>query len=200
MTLDASDTSSTLTSSNSDEFHEHNIWNPMLGLLDGLDFGRIALSCRFALDVPCDKAEVHCLADHAIQRRCFVRESPLALTRCTDPLDHGLSAQVLLGTRVRGELAIDRWPRTQYDARHFNCTPSGTIVIKAVVQIGTIAAIAFPLPSDISCGSVAARGGSPSRWAQSPAGHSTWTPHFSLVLMVTSDFGPRSHQANGSHE
>ena len=58
--MDVSDASSTLTSSNSDEFDEHNIWNPMWGLLfyvhvvvslkplfDEEDLGRMALSCHF---------------------------------------------------------------------------------------------------------------------------------------------------------
>ena len=63
-----SNTSSTLSSSKSNEYHEHNIWNPMLELLCHIhisismeallcdeDMGRIALSCHFALDVLCDK-------------------------------------------------------------------------------------------------------------------------------------------------
>ena len=32
----------------------------MEALLDEVDLGTIALSCHFALDVLCDKAEVHC--------------------------------------------------------------------------------------------------------------------------------------------
>ena len=65
--MDVSDISSTLYSSESNEYHEHNIWNPMLELLfhtqigismEALfseeDMGRIALSCHFALDVLCD--------------------------------------------------------------------------------------------------------------------------------------------------
>ena len=64
LTMYVSDTSSTLTFSNSDEFDEHTIWNPMLGLLchahvgvsleqlcDDEDLEKIALSCHFALDV-----------------------------------------------------------------------------------------------------------------------------------------------------
>ena len=57
----------------SDEYDEHNIWNPMLNLFcleyvgavmeSYLDeeavLGRIALSCPFALDFPRDKAEFH---------------------------------------------------------------------------------------------------------------------------------------------
>ena len=66
--MDVSDTSSTLSSSESNEYHEHNIWNPRLELLlhthvgismEALfceeDMGRIALSCHFALDVLCDQ-------------------------------------------------------------------------------------------------------------------------------------------------
>ena len=61
-------TSSTLSSSESNEYHEHTIWNPMLELLlrthigismEALfceeDMERISLSCHFALDVLCDK-------------------------------------------------------------------------------------------------------------------------------------------------
>ena len=58
----------------------------------------------------------------------------------------------LLGTRVRGEPAIDKWrSRTQYGARHFKSTSGGTIAIKVAVQIGTVAAIAFALQSVICC-------------------------------------------------
>ena len=66
--MDVTDTSSTLSSSESNEYHEHNIWNPMLELLfrthigvfmaalfDEEDMKRIVLSCHFALDVLCDK-------------------------------------------------------------------------------------------------------------------------------------------------
>ena len=66
--MDISDTSSTLSSSEPNEHHEHNIWNPVLERLchahfgvimeapfDEEDMGRIALSCHFALDLPCDK-------------------------------------------------------------------------------------------------------------------------------------------------
>ena len=73
LTVDVSDTSSTLTSSKSDEFDEHNIWNPMLRLLchahvgvpleqlfDEEDLENIALSCHFALDLECDKSETRC--------------------------------------------------------------------------------------------------------------------------------------------
>ena len=68
LAMDVSDTSSTLTSSDPDEYDGHNIWNPMLELLchahigvfmealfDEEDVGRIAFSCHFALDIPCDK-------------------------------------------------------------------------------------------------------------------------------------------------
>ena len=61
--MDVSDTSSTLTSSDSVDYDEHNSWNPMLELLchahigvfmealfDEEEMGRIALSCHFALD------------------------------------------------------------------------------------------------------------------------------------------------------
>ena len=66
--MDGYDTSSTLSSSESNEYHEHNMWNPILELLchahigvcmeaylDEVDMGRIALSCHFTLDVLCDK-------------------------------------------------------------------------------------------------------------------------------------------------
>ena len=66
--MDVSDTSSTLTSSDRDEYDGHNIWNPMLELLchahigvfmealfDEEDLVRIAHSCDFALDILCDK-------------------------------------------------------------------------------------------------------------------------------------------------
>ena len=74
--MEAPDTSSTstcsslLTSLDSDEDDEHNVWNPMLNLfcqecvgavkesfLDEAALGRIALSCHFAIDLLCDKAE-----------------------------------------------------------------------------------------------------------------------------------------------
>ena len=51
------------------EYHEHNVWNPMLealchfevgvvlgALLDEVAMGRIALACHFSLDVLCDKS------------------------------------------------------------------------------------------------------------------------------------------------
>ena len=78
LTLEAPDTSSIstfsslLTSTDSDEYDEHNMWNPMFNLicleyvgavmesyLDEAVLGRIALSCHFALDFLCDKAEFH---------------------------------------------------------------------------------------------------------------------------------------------
>ena len=62
--MDASDTSSTLSSSESNEYSEHNIWNLMLELLchthigismealfDEGDMVRIAFSFHFALDI-----------------------------------------------------------------------------------------------------------------------------------------------------
>ena len=63
--MGVSDTSSTLTSSDSDAHDGHNIWNPMLELpghahigvfmlFDEEDLGRTALSCHFALDILCD--------------------------------------------------------------------------------------------------------------------------------------------------
>ena len=66
--MNGSVTSSTFSSEESFEYHEHNIWNPMLAslchfevgvvmeaLLDEVDMGRIALACHFSLDVLCDK-------------------------------------------------------------------------------------------------------------------------------------------------
>ena len=66
--MDVSDTSSTHTSSDPDEYDEHNILNPVLELLcraqvgvsieapfDEEDIGRITLSRRFSLDILCDK-------------------------------------------------------------------------------------------------------------------------------------------------
>ena len=47
-----------------------------------------------------------------------------------------LPAQTLLGTRVCGEPALDKWrSRTRYAARSFKYTSSGTIAIKVAVQI-----------------------------------------------------------------
>ena len=47
-----------------------------------------------------------------------------------------LSAQTLLGTRVRGEPALDKWrSRTRSAAGSFKYTSSGTIAIKGAVQI-----------------------------------------------------------------
>ena len=66
--MDGYDTSSTLSSSESNEYLEYNSWNPMMELLchahigvfmeaylDEVDMGRIALSCHFSLNVLCDK-------------------------------------------------------------------------------------------------------------------------------------------------
>ena len=60
--------SSVSTASNSVDIVEHNMWKPMIELLfhvqiggifellvEEIDLARIALSCRFALDVLCDK-------------------------------------------------------------------------------------------------------------------------------------------------
>ena len=71
-------TSYTFSSEESFEYHEHNIWNPMLAslchfevgvvleaLLDEVDMGRIALACHFSLDVLCEKASPsHVVNDH----------------------------------------------------------------------------------------------------------------------------------------
>ena len=55
------------------DYDEHNMWNPMLffchdfvgtdveSYFDEIVWGRIALSCHFALDLLCDKADVHVL-------------------------------------------------------------------------------------------------------------------------------------------
>ena len=58
-------------SSGTDE-GEHSVWNPFLGFcchhrigynMEGIlteeELGRVALSCRFALDLLCDKSEQH---------------------------------------------------------------------------------------------------------------------------------------------
>ena len=52
-----------------------------------VDLGRIALSCHFALDVLCDKAEVHCPDENfstialgeSLQRLCVVTVTTQAL-------------------------------------------------------------------------------------------------------------------------
>ena len=72
--MDGSDTSSTFTCSSlctswdPDENDHHNMWNPMLGLFCHVQVGvlvesyfdvvleRIALSCHFAPDLPCEKS------------------------------------------------------------------------------------------------------------------------------------------------
>ena len=56
--MDFSDTSS-------DELEEHNAWNPMLELfmevlVDEKELVRIAPSCHFPLDIPCDQSETRC--------------------------------------------------------------------------------------------------------------------------------------------
>ena len=84
LAMDGSDTSSIFTSSDSGDFNEHNIWNPVLELLfhvqvgafmeeyvDEVDLLRIALSCHFALDVLCDKAEGHCRDKCSIRHHCL---------------------------------------------------------------------------------------------------------------------------------
>ena len=66
--MERSDASSVSTASDSVDFDEHNIWNPMLELLfhvqvggtfekyvEEIDLARIALSCHFALDSPYEK-------------------------------------------------------------------------------------------------------------------------------------------------
>ena len=70
--MDGSDASSVFTSSGSVDFREHNVWTPMLELLfnvqvggsievffEEIDLARLTLSCHFALDLPCDKADAH---------------------------------------------------------------------------------------------------------------------------------------------
>ena len=65
--------SSLLNSLDSDEYDEHNMWTPMVGLLsdehvgafmeenlDEVILGRIALSWHFALHLLCVKADCHC--------------------------------------------------------------------------------------------------------------------------------------------
>ena len=71
-------------------------------LLDEIDFGRIALSCHF-LDVLCDKAEVHCLGGNSMWYHCPLTQGSRSIVWLHLP------ALALLGTRVRGELAIDKW-------------------------------------------------------------------------------------------
>ena len=81
--MEATDSSSTSTRSSllpsrdSGDYYEHNVWNPMLGLLcdvqvsvlvescfDEAVLGRIVLSCHCALDLLCDKADVHWAEAH----------------------------------------------------------------------------------------------------------------------------------------
>ena len=84
LAMDESNTSSIFTSSGSVDFNEHNIWNPVLELLFHVQVGhswkhismksnlvRIALSCHFALDVLCDKVEVHCPDARSIRHYCL---------------------------------------------------------------------------------------------------------------------------------
>ena len=75
-------TSSTFSSEENFEYHEHNIWNPLLeslchsevcvvmeALLDEVDMGSIALSCHFSLDVLCDKtSSIPVMNDHIFVR------------------------------------------------------------------------------------------------------------------------------------
>ena len=66
--MNGSVTSSTFSSEESFEYHEHNVWNPMFASLchfeigtgtealpEEVDMGRIALACHFSLDILCDK-------------------------------------------------------------------------------------------------------------------------------------------------
>ena len=66
--MSGSVTSSTCSSEGSFEYHEHNIWNPMLeslchfeigvgmeALLDEVDMGTNALACHLSSDILCDK-------------------------------------------------------------------------------------------------------------------------------------------------
>ena len=65
--------SSSLTTPDQDEFDEHNMWNPTLGLFCHVDMGvcmgavfddeslrMIALSCHCALDISCSKEVCGC--------------------------------------------------------------------------------------------------------------------------------------------
>ena len=84
LAMDGSDTTSMFTSSDSVHFNEYNIGNPVLEFLfhvqvgafkeayfDEVDLERIAVSCHFALDVLCDKAEVHCSDARSIRHHCL---------------------------------------------------------------------------------------------------------------------------------
>ena len=80
--MNGSVTSSTFSSEESFEYHEHNIWNSMLAslchfevgvvmeaLLDEVDMGGSALSCHFSLDVLCDKtSSLPVVNDHVSAR------------------------------------------------------------------------------------------------------------------------------------
>ena len=99
LAADGSDTSSIFTSSDSVDFNEHTICNPVLELplhvqvgafmeayFDESDLVKIALSCHFALDVLCDKAEVHCSDECSIRHHCPWCEPPKASYReCDHP-------------------------------------------------------------------------------------------------------------------
>ena len=86
--MEGSDASSVSTSSDSVDFVEHNIWNPMLELLfhvqvggifeiyvEELDLARIALSCHFALDLLCDKTVTHDSFKRLVWHHCLWWES-----------------------------------------------------------------------------------------------------------------------------
>ena len=80
--MNGSVTSSTFSSEESFEYHEHHVWNPMLAslchiemgvgmeaLLEEVDMGRIALACHFSLDVLRDKtSSMPVVNDHVSAR------------------------------------------------------------------------------------------------------------------------------------
>ena len=98
-------------------------WRTRGAYFDEAELERIALSYHFALDVLCDKAEVHCpgtIALGAGLRRLFIVT---------------VTTQALLGTRVHGRTTINkRWSRTQSVASSSKRTSTVTIAIKAIVQ------------------------------------------------------------------
>ena len=81
--MEQSDASSVSTASTPANLVEHNVWNPMMELLvhvqicgifeiyiDEFDLARIALSCHFALEQLCDKADTHDSAERLTWHHC----------------------------------------------------------------------------------------------------------------------------------
>ena len=95
-----STTSSTFSSEESFEYHEHSVWNPMLEALCQLEVGvvlgalhdevamvRVALACHFSLDLLCDKtSSLPIVNDHVSVRNWPPPSYPHVATACANDI------------------------------------------------------------------------------------------------------------------